>query len=66
MKDCESKLDLGEQHSAPRVIKATKTTCSVTTCRTSDTHDKSGLTSATKVNQGMNRKTDVTEIAYKR
>ena len=47
-------------------FKATKTTCSVTTCPTSDTHDKSALTSATKGNQGTNRKTDVTEITCKR
>ena len=38
----------------------------MTTCRTSDTHDKSALTSAAKVNQGMNRKTDTTEITCKR
>ena len=35
-------------------------------CRTSDTHDKSALTSAAKGNQGMNRKTNVTEITCKR
>ena len=35
-------------------------------CRTSGTHDKSALTSAAKGNQGMNRKTDVTEITCKR
>ena len=38
----------------------------MTTCRTSDTQDKSALTSATKGNHGMNRKTDVTEITCKR
>ena len=38
----------------------------MTTCLTSDTHDKSALTSATKGNQGMNRKTDLTEITCKR
>ena len=35
-------------------------------CRTSDTHDKSALTSATKIIQGMNRKTDAAEITCKR